>query len=113
MGRKHSAWLFCTRGCLRDENVFFEKVLADKFFQVPPECLAMDDLVSLTVVIRTVFFYSGKYKVILEWPRAPYPRLFFMALKILLMGSFSGVKCCSILKVWGEFGKMTGNICLL
>jgi len=33
-----------------DEYVFFEEVLMDKFFQLPPEAFAVGDLVSLTVM---------------------------------------------------------------
>ena len=35
----------------------------------------MDRLVSLTVVIRTVFFRSEECWVVLDWLRALYPRL--------------------------------------
>jgi len=66
-----------TEGCLGGEDVFFEKVLADKIFHVPLEALAIDSPVSLTVVIRTIFFYFGECRVVLDRPRSPHPRLVF------------------------------------
>ena len=30
-----------------------------------------------TVMVRTIFFYSGEYGVVLDWPRVLYPRLIF------------------------------------
>jgi len=50
----------CTGGCLRGEEILFEEVLANKFFQIPLEALAVNGLVSFTVVIITVLFYSGE-----------------------------------------------------
>ena len=58
----------------QSEDVLFEEALVDKFFQVPPEALAVDDMVSFTVMIRTVFFCFAKCRVILDRSRAPHPR---------------------------------------
>jgi len=40
----------------------FEEALADNFFRKPPKAFAVDDLVSLTVVVRKVIFCSKKCK---------------------------------------------------
>ena len=59
-GKRRSARLSCTEGCLRgedgSEDVLFEEVLTDKFFQIHLEALAVDSLVLFTIVIRTIFF---------------------------------------------------------
>jgi len=67
--------LSCVGGCPRGEYVLFEEVLADKFFKVPPEASARGDLVSLTVVVRTIIFRSRKCMVVLDRLRASYPWL--------------------------------------
>jgi len=72
LGRRWSARLFCTGGYLRGEDVLFEEVLADKFFQVPSEAIAVDCPVSFIVVIRATLFCSREYKVVLDWPWAPH-----------------------------------------
>jgi len=42
--------LSCTEGRSRCKNILLEEVLADKFFQIPPETFAMSGLVSLIFV---------------------------------------------------------------
>jgi len=104
LGRRQSTRLSCTGGCLGGEDVLFEEVLADKFFQVPLEALTMGGPVSFTVIIRAILFCSGECGVVLDQPRTPHPGWSLMALKTSLMGSLSGVRC-SILKFWGGPGK--------
>jgi len=53
------------------------------FFQLLPEALAVDGLLSLTV---TVFFYYEGSGVILDWPRALYPQLIFDGIEDLVDG---------------------------
>ena len=72
LSRRHSAWLSCFGGRLGGKNKLFEEVLVDKFFQVPLEVLAVDSMVFLTVIIRTIFFYSRESKVRLDQSRAPH-----------------------------------------
>ena len=67
----------CTGGYLEGEDILFEEPLANKFFHVLLEALAVDSLVSFTIVIRTVFFCFGECRVILNWSRSPHPRLIF------------------------------------
>ena len=50
LGRRRSARLSWVGGYPGGEYVFFEEVLMDKFFQLPPEAFAVGDLVSLTVM---------------------------------------------------------------
>ena len=54
-------------------RMYSEEALADKFFQVPPETSAVDDLMSLAFVKGTVLFHSGECRVALDRLRAPYP----------------------------------------
>jgi len=56
-------------------NVLLEEVLANKFFQVPPEASEVGGLVSLTIVVRTIIFHFRKCRVVLDRLRAPYPWL--------------------------------------
>ena len=58
LGRRWSAQLACTGVHLgSEEDVLFEEVLAN--IQVLLEALAVDSLVSFTVVIRIIFFCFG------------------------------------------------------
>jgi len=75
LGRRRIIRLPCIGGYLQGKDVLFEKVLADKFFQVLPEAYAVNGLVPLTVMVRTIFFRSGEYVIILDRLRAIYPRL--------------------------------------
>jgi len=49
--------------------------LTDELFQVPPEALVMDSLVSLTIVIRAILFCSRTRGVVLDGSRMPDPGL--------------------------------------
>ena len=46
-------------GRLKGKYVFSEEVLADKFFHVSSKSSAVGGLVSLTVMVRTIIFYSA------------------------------------------------------
>ena len=61
--------------------MFFFRKLWQKVLSVDPEALAVDDPVSTTVVIRTIFFCFGKYRVILDQSRASHPLLVFNGIK--------------------------------
>ena len=61
----------------------------------------MDGLVYLTDVVRTIIFRSEKCKVMLDQLRSLTHDWFLM--KILLMGSLNGVKCCFSLKARSGF----------
>ena len=52
LGGRRSVRLSCIGGCLEGEDVLFEEVLTDKFFQLPPKALAVNCSVSFTVMIR-------------------------------------------------------------
>ena len=98
----------CTGGCLRGEEILFEEVLANKFFQIPLEALAVNGLVSFTVVIITVLFYSGEGSYWIGLGCLTHDRS-LMALKTSMMESLSGVRW-SVLKFWDGFGERTGNV---
>ena len=55
--------------------IFLEEALADKYFQIFLEASALDDLVSLTVMVRTVCFRSGECRIVLDHVQPLYPRL--------------------------------------
>ena len=57
------------------KGVLFKKALAYKFFQVFSKASIVDGLVSLTVMVRTIFFHPGKCRVVLDKLRALYPWL--------------------------------------
>jgi len=57
----------------RGKNIFFDEASVDKFFQIPLEASAVGDLVSLTVMIRTIIFHFWKCRVVLDRLQAPYP----------------------------------------
>jgi len=59
LDRRRSARMSRIGGCPEGKGVLFQEALADKFFQVFSEVFAMNSLVSLTVVVRTMFFHSG------------------------------------------------------
>ena len=67
--------LSCIGGCPKDKDVLLKEALVDKFFLIPPQTSAVGSLMSLTVVVRTVFFHSGEYKVVLNRLRALYSQL--------------------------------------
>ena len=58
----------------RGKDVLFEEALADKFFKDLLEASAVDGLMPLTVMVRTIFFCFGKW-VVLDWLLALYPQL--------------------------------------
>ena len=60
--------------------------MADGLFQIFPEGPAMDGLVLFTIMGRTILFYSEKCEIILDWPRAPDPRLVFDGIEDLVDG---------------------------
>ena len=66
-----SAWLSGSEGCFRNKDALFEEVLLDELFQILSEGLAMDSLVSLTFMIRAIFFCSRKCEIVSHWSRAP------------------------------------------
>ena len=74
LGRRQTR-LSCIGGCSEGKGVLFEEALTDKYFQVLPEVFAVDGLVSLTVMVRAVFFRFVECWVILDWLWAPDPRL--------------------------------------
>ena len=51
--------------------------MADKFFHVLLKASAVDGPVSLTVMVRTIFFLFEKCGVVLDWLQTLYPRLVF------------------------------------
>ena len=55
-------------------------------FQVFPEVSVVDGLVSLTVVVRTVFFRSEDCRVVLDRLRALYPRLILNGIENFIDG---------------------------
>ena len=78
-------------GCMHrrltwSKDVLFEKILTDKFFQVSPEALAVNDLMFFTIVIRTIFFYSEECRVTLDRAQASHPRLVFDGIKNFVEG---------------------------
>jgi len=73
------------RRLLGGKDVLFEKALADKFFQVLLEASAVDDLVPLIIMVRTIFFCSGECRVILG-SRLPHSRLVFYGIKDFVDG---------------------------
>ena len=70
----------------RGEDVLFEEALPDKSFQVCTEALVVNSLMSVTVVIRTILFYSGECRVILDRPRMRHLRLVFDGIKDFIDG---------------------------
>ena len=56
----------CIRGCLGGKDVLFEVALVGKFFQIFSKASIVDNLVSLTVVLRRVFFLFGVCMVVLD-----------------------------------------------
>ena len=58
----------------------------DKFFKVPPEVFAVDSLMSLAVLVRTVIFRFRKYKIVLDRLPASYPLLVLDGTEDLING---------------------------
>jgi len=86
LGRRQSARLSCTGGCPEDKNTLFEEALADRFSQVLPEASAVDGLVPLTVMVRTIFFRSGECGVVLDRFRTLYPWVVLNGIKDFVDG---------------------------
>ena len=88
-------WKAClsgSGGCFECENVLFEKILLDKLFQVFPEGPTVDDLVSLGVMVGSIFSCSenvGSYRICLECLTHGWS---LIMLKTSLMGSLNGLK---------------------
>ena len=57
----------------RGKDVLFEESLEEKFFQIYLEASAVDNLVFFTVMVRTLFFYSGESRVVSDQLRVLYP----------------------------------------
>ena len=72
--------------CSECEDVFYEKALSKKFFQVPPKTSTVDGLVYIAFIERTNIFCSEKCRVVLDWHRASYPRLVLDGIKDLVDG---------------------------
>jgi len=70
----------------RGKSVLFEEALADKIFQISPEASAMGNRLSLTIMVETIIFHSGKYRVMLDQLRASYPWLVLDGTKDLIDG---------------------------
>ena len=81
-----SACLSGFRGCFESKDVLFEKVLLDEFFQVLPEGPAVDGHVSLTIMIRSIFFCSRKCEIVPDWSWAPNSRLILDSFEDLVDG---------------------------
>ena len=79
--------------CFRSEEVFFEEALTDKLFQVLSEISAVDGLVPMSIVVRTVFFCSRECGVVLDrfWTSDSW--LVLDGVEELIDGSLSGMKC--------------------
>ena len=103
----------CTEGRLGGKNVLSEEALSDKFFHVPVEASVVDDLVFLTIVKGTILSRSRGCRVVLDWLRAPYPRLVFDGTKALGDGDLSEVKCCFTLKAQSGFEERIRNASFL
>jgi len=93
LGRRRRAQLFESGGCFRYEDIFLEKALADKLFQLLLEPPVMDGLVPLIDVVGVVLFCSEKSGAILDESWTPDPGLVLEVLKTSLMESPSGVNC--------------------
>jgi len=96
--------LSCVEDRSGGEDVLPEEAQTDKVFQVPSVALSMGHLVSLVVIEGAVLFCFGEYGAILDWLQTSY-----LALKTSLMGSISGVKCCSTLKAQSGFRERIGS----
>ena len=92
LGRRWTAQASCIEGNLGGKDVLFEKALVDKFFQIFSEASAVNGLVSLTVVVRTVFFSSGSVGLYWIDLRCFTHGWSLMSLKASLKGSLNGVK---------------------
>ena len=57
------------------KGILFKKALAYQFFQIFSKASVVDGLVSLTVMVRTIFFHPVKCRVVLNRLRAFYPWL--------------------------------------
>jgi len=94
----------------QSEDVLFEEALADKFFQVPPEALAVDDMVSFTVMIRIVLFCSGECGVVLGRPRTPHPWLIFDGIEDFIDGELQRSEMLFHLEVLGRIQSGPGTL---
>ena len=74
LGRRQIARLPCIRGCPWGENVLLEETFGDKFFHVLLEGSAMDGLLPLTVIKKTIFFHFGENRVVSDqlWALNPW-----------------------------------------
>ena len=88
-----SVWLFGFGGCFRSKDVLFEEALLDELFQILLDVIVVDSFMSLTVMVRAIFFYSGKHGIV----RIGLGRLTnhwsLIVLKTSLIGNLNEVKC--------------------
>jgi len=70
-------------------RTFFGETLADELFEVLLMAPVVNGLVPFTVVVGSVLFCSGKYKIVLDCLGRLTYGWSLMALKTLLMGSLS------------------------
>jgi len=102
LDRRRSASLSLTRGLLR-VRTYSEEALAEKFFQIPLKGSTLGDLVSFTVVVRTVIFRSRKRGIYwIDFGHLTHGWS-LMAMKNSLMESHNGAKCFFTLKAQSGF----------
>ena len=71
---------------LQEKDVLFEEALSNELFQVLLESPAVNDLVSLTVMIRAIFFCSEKRGIVSNWSQTPDSRLVLDGIEDLVDG---------------------------
>ena len=64
LGKRRSAQLSYIRDCPMGKDILFE--VADKFFQIFLKASAMDGLMPLNIMVRTLFFHSRECGVVLN-----------------------------------------------
>ena len=113
LGRRRSAWLSCVRKYFGSKNILFEEALSDKFFQALPENFAVDNLVSLAIMVGIIISFSGKCRVVLDQLRASHPLLVLDDTEDLVEGKPQQAEVLFHCLARSGFGERIGNTCFL